>query len=514
MGVWGHIQYLIGCPHHPFAHSFSKAMDIIGLTIERFHQALEVGETTVRQIYEALFDRIDTWNDKLGAYLILDRDRALKRADQIDRERKNGAPLKPLTGVPVAIKDTICTHDLRTTSGSKILHNYVPPYNATVIERLLEAGAIIIGKTNCDEFAMGSSNENSAFHPVRNPWDLERVPGGSSGGSAAAVAADLCVAALGSDTGGSIRQPASLCGVVGLKPTYGRVSRYGLVAFGSSLDQIGPITKTPSDAARMLSVIAGRDWRDSTSSNREVANYNTALQGDVKGLRLGVPKEYFGEGLDTEVRQSIEASIDRLADLGIEIIEVSLPHTEYAISCYYIIATAEASSNLARYDGVRYAYRTARANNLREMYRRTRDEGFGAEVKRRIMLGTYVLSAGYYDAYYLKAQKVRTLIERDFRQAFSQCDVIASPTSPTVAFRLGEKTDDPLQMYLSDIYTITANLAAIPGISIPCALARDGLPIGLQLLGRHFDEATLLRVAHTYAQAYPFPHAPSLPETL
>jgi aspartyl-tRNA(Asn)/glutamyl-tRNA(Gln) amidotransferase subunit A len=485
-------------------------MDIVGLTIEKFHRALEAGDTTVREVCEKTFDRIDALNDTLGAFLTINRAPALERADQLDRERKDGAPLKPLTGVPLAIKDVICTRDLRTTCGSKILHNYVPPYNATVIERLLEAGAIIIGKTNCDEFAMGSSTENSAFRPVRNPWDPERVPGGSSGGSAVAVAADLCVAALGSDTGGSVRQPASLCGVAGLKPTYGRVSRYGLVAFGSSLDQIGPLTKTVSDAARILSVMAGRDWHDSTSSNRAVADYVAALDGDLKGIRLGVPQEYFGEGLDAEVKHAIEAAIDHFADLGAEIVEVSLPHTEYAIACYYIIATAEASSNLARYDGVRYAYRTSRAGNLREMYRRTRDEGFGAEVKRRIMLGTYVLSAGYYDAYYLKAQKVRTLIERDFRQAFTQCDIIAGPTSPTVAFRLGEKVDDPLQMYLSDIYTITANLAAIPGINIPCGLSRDGLPIGLQLLGRHFDEATLLRAAHAYEQAHPFEHKPSL----
>lgn len=483
-------------------------MDIVGLTIEKFHQALKAGDITVREVCEKFFERIEALDETIGAFLILDRERALERADQIDRERKNDLSLKPLTGVPVAIKDVICTRDLRTTCGSKILHNYVPPYHATAVERLLNAGAIIIGKTNCDEFAMGSSNENSAFRPVRNPWDLERVPGGSSGGSAAAVAADLCMVALGTDTGGSIRQPASLCGVVGLKPTYGRVSRYGLVAFGSSLDQIGPFSKTVRDAARVLSVIAGRDWHDSTSSRQEVTEYEAALEGDLKGARLGVPKEYFGEGLDAEVKQAVVTAIDHFADLGAEIVEVSLPHSDYAIACYYIIATAEASSNLARYDGVRYAYRTPRASNLREMYRRTRDEGFGAEVKRRIMLGTYVLSAGYYDAYYLKAQKVRTLIERDFRQAFTHCDVIAGPTSPTVAFRLGEKTDDPLQMYLSDIYTITANLAAIPGINIPCGLSSDGLPIGLQLLGRHFDEATLLRVAHAYEQAHPFTHKP------
>lgn len=485
-------------------------MDIIGLTIETLHRALQTGETTVREVCERLLERIDALDGTIGAYLTVDGERALQRADALDRERREGAPLKPLTGVPIAIKDNICTRQLRTSCASRILHNYVPPYNATAVERLLDAGAVIIGKTNCDEFAMGSSNENSAFKIVRNPWNLERVPGGSSGGSAAAVAADLCVAALGSDTGGSIRQPASLCGVVGLKPTYGRVSRYGLVAFGSSLDQIGPITKTVRDAARVLRVIAGRDWHDSTSSNHDVVDYEAALNGELKGIRVGVPREYFGEGLDAEVKRAVEMAVDRFADLGAEIVEISLPHTEYAIACYYIIATAEASSNLARYDGVRYGYRTTRAGNLREMYRRTRDEGFGAEVKRRIMLGTYVLSAGYYDAYYLKAQKVRTLIQRDFTQAFAQCDVIAGPTSPTVAFRLGEKTDDPLKMYLSDIYTITANLAAIPGISIPCGLSQDGLPIGLQLLGRRFDEATLLRVAHAYEQAHPFEHKPAL----
>lgn len=488
------------------------AMEIVGLTIEKLHRALEAGDTTVRQVCERLFERIEALNERLGAFLTLDRARALERADQLDRQLAGGARLDLLTGVPIAVKDNICTRDLPTSCGSKMLSNYRPPYQATVIERLLKAGAIILGKTNCDEFAMGSSTENSAFGPTRNPWDLERVPGGSSGGSAVAVAADLCLAALGSDTGGSVRQPASFCGIVGLKPTYGRISRYGLVAFGSSLDQIGTLSKTVSDAARLLRVIAGRDWHDSTSCNRAVEDYVAALDGDVKGLRLGVPKEYLGEGLDAEVRQAMETAIDRFADLGAEIVEVSLPHTEYAIACYYIIATAEASSNLARYDGVRYAYRTPQASTLRQMYRRTRDEGFGPEVKRRIMLGTYVLSAGYYDAYYLKAQKVRTLIERDFRQAFTRCDLLAGPTSPTVAFRLGEKVADPLQMYLSDIYTITANLAAIPAISLPCGLSRDGLPIGLQLLGRHFDEITLLRAAHAYEQAYPFEHKPPIPE--
>ncbi|MCS6803981.1 MAG: Asp-tRNA(Asn)/Glu-tRNA(Gln) amidotransferase subunit GatA [Acidobacteriota bacterium] len=486
-------------------------MSPVELPIDQFHQALQRGETTIRATCEQFFERIDRFNDVLGAFLTLNRDEAFQRAEQLDRQLQQGAPLNKLTGVPVAIKDVICTQGLRTTCASKILQNYVPPYQATAVERLLDAGAIILGKTNCDEFAMGSSNENSGYYPARNPWNLDRVPGGSSGGSAVAVAADLCMAALGTDTGGSVRQPASFCGIVGLKPTYGRISRYGLVAFGSSLDQIGPMTKSVSDAARMLSVMAGHDPHDATSSNRPVPDYGAALTGEVTGIRLGVPQEYFGAGLDAEVKQAVDTAIARLAQMGADVVEISLPHTEYAISCYYIIATAEASSNLARYDGVRYTSRSARSANLRQMYQRTREEGFGAEVKRRIMLGTYALSAGYYDAYYLKAQKVRTLIERDFRDAFQQCHLIVAPTSPTVAFRLGERTDDPLQMYLADIYTVTANLAGIPAISIPCGLSSDGLPIGLQFLGRHFDEARLLCVAHAYERAYPFQQKPPLP---
>lgn len=485
-------------------------MEIVGLTIDALHHALRAGEATVTDVCQKFFERIDALDPLLGAYLTLDRQGAWQRAEQIDREIRSGKPLGPLTGVPVAVKDVICTRGLRTTCASKILHNFIPPYDATAVRRLLDAGAIILGKTNCDEFAMGSSNENSAFGVVRNPWNRERVPGGSSGGSAVAVAADLCVVSLGTDTGGSIRQPASLCGVVGLKPTYGRVSRYGLVAFGSSLDHIGPFGKTVRDVARVLGVIAGRDEHDSTSSNHPVPDYEAHLTGDIKGLRVGVPREYFGPGLDEEVKLAVTRAIDRFAELGAEIVEITMPHSDYAIACYYIIATAEASSNLARYDGVRYGYRAEGASTLKEMYRRTRDEGFGNEVKRRIMLGTYVLSAGYYDAYYLKAQKVRTLIERDFRQAFARCDLIAGPTSPTVAFRLGEKTDDPLAMYLADIYTIMANLAAVPAISIPVALSREGLPIGLQLHARRFDEATLLRAAHAYEQAFPFTHKPPL----
>jgi aspartyl-tRNA(Asn)/glutamyl-tRNA(Gln) amidotransferase subunit A len=401
----------------------------------------------------------------------------------------------------IAIKDNMVMRGVRTTAGSRILFNYEPPYTATAVERLESAGAIIVGKTNLDEFAMGSSTENSAYGAVKNPWDTTRVPGGSSGGSAVAVAAGMAMGALGSDTGGSIRQPASLSGVVGLKPTYGRVSRYGLMAFGSSLDQIGPLANSVEDAARILSVIAGHDPKDSTSSNVEVEDYASAINRDVSGVRVGVPREYYAEGLDAEVKTKVEASIMKLQEMGAEIIDISLPHTEYAIPVYYLIATAEASANLARYDGVRYGFRAEEASTLKAMYSSTRDQGFGAEVKRRIMLGTYALSAGYYDQYYGKAQKVRSLIEGDFRNAFRKCDVIVTPTAPTPAFKLGEKTGDPLEMYLSDIYTITANLAGVPGLSMPCGLSSSGLPIGLQLIGRHFDEATLLKTAHNLEQA-------------
>jgi aspartyl-tRNA(Asn)/glutamyl-tRNA(Gln) amidotransferase subunit A len=411
-----------------------------------------------------------------------------------------GKPLPPLGGVPVGIKDVMSTRGLRTTAGSKILENYVPPYDCTAVARMEAAGAVVLGKMNCDEFAMGSSNENSAYRPVRNPRDLSRVPGGSSGGSAAALAADMAVVTLGSDTGGSIRQPASFCGVVGLMPTYGRVSRYGLIAFASSLDHIGPLAKSVKDAAIVLRTIAGRDPMDPTSAEVPAPDYVAELDKPVRGMKLGVAKEYFGEGLDAEVRQAVESAIDRLRTLGCEIVPVSLPHTPYAIPTYYLIATAEASANLARFDGVRYGHRARGGKTLSEMYRRSRDEGFGAEVKRRIMLGTYALSAGYYDAYYLKAQKVRTLLTRDFDEAFRKVDAIVTPTSPTAAFRLGEKSNDPLAMYLADIYTVTADLAGIPGISIPCGEAKEKLPIGLQILGKHFNEGTILRLAHTYEQ--------------
>jgi aspartyl-tRNA(Asn)/glutamyl-tRNA(Gln) amidotransferase subunit A len=476
-------------------------MNLDALTIDGARSSIQQRETTASALAESHYARIQEKDAEVGAFLTLCRDRGLAQADRIDRLAAEGKPLPPLAGVPVAIKDVMSTRGVRTTAGSRMLDKYVPPYDCTAVARLEAAGAVVLGKTNCDEFAMGSSNENSAFYPVRNPRDLSRVPGGSSGGSAAAVAANMAVAALGSDTGGSIRQPASFCGVVGLMPTYGRVSRYGLIAFASSLDHIGPLTKTVKDAATVLQVIAGRDPMDSTSANVPVPDYVAELDRPIRGMKLGVPKEYFGEGLDDEVRHSVEAAIEKLKSQLCEIVSISLPHTPYAIPTYYLIATAEASSNLARYDGVRYSLRARGVKTLSEMYRRSRDEGFGAEVKRRIMLGTYALSAGYYDAYYLKAQKVRTLLTRDFDEAFRKVDAIVTPTSPTAAFRLGEKSNDPLAMYLADIYTVTADLAGIPGISIPCGETKDKLPIGLQILGKHFDESTILRVAHAHQQA-------------
>jgi aspartyl-tRNA(Asn)/glutamyl-tRNA(Gln) amidotransferase subunit A len=475
-------------------------MELNSLTIDAARTAVQERQTSAVALAEAHYARIQKEDGQIGAFLTLSRERALRQAERMDRMAAEGKTLPPLGGVPVGIKDVMSTRGVRTTAGSKILDKYVPPYDCTAVAKLESAGAVLLGKMNCDEFAMGSSNENSGFHSVRNPRDLGRVPGGSSGGSAAAVAADMAVATLGSDTGGSIRQPASFCGVVGLMPTYGRVSRYGLIAFASSLDHIGSLTKTVKDAAIVVSTIAGRDPMDSTSADLPVPDYVAELDKPVRGLRLGVAKEYFGEGLDEEVRQAVEAAIEALKNLGCEIVPVSLPHTPYAIPTYYLIATAEASSNLARYDGVRYSHRARDVKTLSEMYRRSRDQGFGAEVKRRIMLGTYALSAGYYDAYYLKAQKVRTLLTRDFEQAFQKVDAIVTPTSPTAAFRLGEKSNDPLAMYLADIYTVTADLAGIPGISVPCGQTREKLPIGLQILGKHFDEATILRIAHAYEQ--------------
>jgi len=471
------------------------------LTIDAARSAVQERKTTALALAEAYYARIEKEDSQIGAFLALCKERALEQVDRIDRMAAEGKPLPPLGGVPVAIKDVMSTRGVRTTAGSKSLAKYIPPFDCTAVARMEAAGAVILGKTNCDEFAMGSSNENSAFHPVRNPRDLSRVPGGSSGGSAAAVAADMAVVALGSDTGGSIRQPASFCGVVGLMPTYGRVSRYGLIAFASSLDHIGPLTRTVKDAAIVLQTIAGRDPMDSSSTDAPVPDYVADLQKPVRGLKLGVAKEYFGEGLDGEVGHAVESAIDQLRSLGCEVVPVSLPHTPYAIPTYYLIATAEASSNLARYDGVRYSYRAPGVKSLSEMYRRSRDDSFGAEVKRRIMLGTYALSAGYYDAYYLKAQKVRTLLARDFEEAFHAVDAIVTPTSPTAAFRLGEKSNDPLAMYLADVYTVTADLVGIPGISIPCGETCEKLPIGLQILGKHFDESTILRVAHAYEQA-------------
>lgn len=470
-------------------------MDLNSLIIEAVRTAIAEKRTTAAALVEQFYDRIKADDADTHAYLTLSEDRAFAQAHHIDGLVSKGSALPPLAGVPVGIKDVMVTRGVRTTAGSKILDNFIPPYDCTAVARLEAAGAIVLGKMNCDEFAMGSSNENSAYGPVRNPRDKSRVPGGSSGGSAAAVAAGTAVATLGSDTGGSIRQPASFCGVVGLMPTYGRVSRYGLIAFASSLDHIGPLTKTVKDAAILLGVIAGRDPLDSTSADVPVPDYEGDLAKPVNGLRIGVPKEYFGEGLDDEVRAAVEAAIAKLRAAGCEIIPISLPHTTYAIPTYYVIATAEASANLARYDGVRYGYRAKGARTLSEMYRKSRDEAFGAEVKRRIMLGTYALSSGYYDAYYLKAQRVRTLLTRDFEQAFQKVDAIVTPTAPTAAFKIGEKSDDPLSMYLADIYTVTADLAGVPGISVPCGKTQSGLPIGLQILGRHFDESTVLRVA-------------------
>src|SRR5436309_3217328 len=476
-------------------------MNINLLTVASTRTAIEERQFTAATLVNEFYKKIAAEDGEVHGYLTLAKERALAQAQRIDTLADKGDPLPPLAGVPMAIKDVMVTKGIRSTAGSKILENYIPPYDCTAVARLEAAGAIVLGKTNCDEFAMGSSNENSAYGPVRNPRDKSRVPGGSSGGSAAVVAAGTAVAALGSDTGGSIRQPAAFCGVVGLTPTYGRVSRYGLIAFASSLDHIGPLTKTVKDAAILLRTIAGRDPMDSTSADVPVADYEAEMTRPVKGLKLGVPREYFGEGLDGEVRAAVEAAIQQLARDGCEIVPISLPHTAYAIPTYYLIATAEASANLARYDGVRYGRRSSKSKSLSEMYRKSRDEGFGPEVKRRVMLGTYALSSGYYDAYYLKAQKVRTLLARDFDEAFQKVDAIVTPTCPTAAFRLGEKSNDPLSMYLADIYTVTADLAGIPGISVPCGHTGEKLPIGLQILGKHFDEAIILRIAHAYEEA-------------
>jgi len=472
-------------------------MDATSLTIPELRAKLQAGELKSRAVVDQLAARIESVDPKLKAYLHLDVEKARAMADGAD-------PSLPLGGVPIAIKDVINVQGDPCTCASKILQGYVAPYDATVITKLREAGAVFLGRTNMDEFAMGSSTENSSWGTTRNPWDLERIPGGSSGGSAAAVGGHEAFAALGTDTGGSIRQPAALCSCVGLKPTYGRVSRYGLVAFASSLDQIGVFTKTVEEAALLLEVIAGHDPRDNTSVDRAVPKYLLKLNAGVKGLRLGVPKEYFVDGMDPEIEQAVRAAIDEYNRQGAEIVEVSLPHTKYAVAVYYIIATAECSANLARFDGVRYGKRAANARDVLEMYGRTRAEGFGPEVKRRIILGTYVLSSGYYDAYYNRAQKVRRLIAEDFRLAFEQCDALLTPTSPTAAFKLGERVQDPLQMYLADIFTIAVNLAGICGMSIPCGFTSGKLPIGLQIIGPKWGEETMLRVAHAYEQATPW----------
>lgn len=455
---------------------------------------LRAGKVSAQASLDQCLAAMDAHNGEVNAYLALDREGAAGRARAVDALSAEERAKLPLAGVPVGIKDVLAVEGMPATACSKILDGYRPPYTATAVRRLIEAGAIPVGKLNCDEFAMGSSNENSAYGPVRNPRALDYVPGGSSGGSAAAVAAGMAVATLGTDTGGSIRQPASFCGVVGVLPTYGRVSRYGLIAFASSLDRVGPFAATVRDAAEVLGVIAGHDPMDATSSRVAVPDYTAQLDAGVAGLRLGVPAEYFAEGLDPEVKRAVEATIDQLRAAGAQIKPISLPHTQYAVPTYYVIATAEASANLERFDGVRYGYRAPEAKNLAAMYRETRDQGFGAEVKRRILLGTYVLSAGYYDAYYKKAQQVRRLLAEDYLRAFEQVDAIITPTAPTPAFKLGEKSDDPISMYLADIYTVTANLAGICGLSVPCGSSSEGLPIGVQILGRHFEEATVLRI--------------------
>ncbi len=472
-------------------------MKLYELTAHQLHDLLTRKEITSRELTESVLKRVEEVEGRIHAYITLTPDMALEQAAAADLRIQKGEA-GPLTGIPLAVKDVICTRGVRTTCGSHILENFIPPYDATVTEKLKAAGAVFIGKTNMDEFAMGSSTENSAFGPSRNPWNTQRIPGGSSGGSAAAVAADECIVSLGSDTGGSIRQPAACCGIVGMKPTYGRVSRYGLVAFASSLDQIGPFSKDVRDTALLLTAISGHEPRDSTSVDLPVPDYTRAFVDDLRGMVLGIPQETFGKGIDPEVAGSVREAIEVLRKLGARTVDVSLPHSDFALAVYYIIAPCEASSNLARYDGVKYGFRARGTEDLLDMYQETRWQGFGAEVKRRVMLGTYALSAGYYDAYYLKASQVRTLIRKDFEKAFEECDAIVLPTTPTPAFKMGEKVDDPLQMYLSDIFTIPCNLAGLPGLSLPCGFSREGLPIGLQILGNLFQEEKILRVAYAF----------------
>jgi aspartyl-tRNA(Asn)/glutamyl-tRNA(Gln) amidotransferase subunit A len=475
-------------------------MNLKNITADKLVALYRNRDLSVTEVIKSVYEQAERVEPGIRAFLYLSPDRALDEARRLDDRIAAGEELEPLAGIPVAIKDNLAVRDMPTTCASRVLEGYIPPYTATAVERLRGAGAIVVGKTNCDEFAMGSTTENSGYYPTRNPHDLDRVPGGSSGGSAASVASGTSLIALGSDTGGSVRTPAAFCGVVGLKPTYGRVSRYGLVAFGSSLDQIGPISKSVRETAQTLEIIGGFDHFDSTSADTAVDEYVKNLDQPISGLKIGIPREYFIPGLDAEVRAKIEAGMRLYEDLGCEIQEITLPHTEYAVATYYLIATAEASSNLARYDGVRYGPRSGESS-LQEMYRKTRHNGFGKEVKRRILLGTYALSAGYYDAYYLKALKVRTLMLRDFQKAFENVDLILTPVSPTVAFKIGEKTGDPLSMYLSDIFTITPSLAGIPAISVPCGKNSENLPVGMQLAGNHFQESLLLRVAHHFEKA-------------
>ena len=473
-------------------------MELYSLTVSEIARKIKEKEITIKEVLDSVYNRIENVEEKVSAYVTLTKEQAYNRATKLQERLDNGEDIGIMGGVPIAIKDNICTNGIKTTCSSKMLENFVPFYDATVIEKLENAGAIIIGKTNMDEFAMGSSTENSAIKKTKNPWDLERVPGGSSGGSAAAVACDIAPCALGTDTGGSIRQPASFCNVVGLKPTYGLVSRYGIVAYASSLDQVGPLTKSVEDAAILLNVIAGKDEKDTTSADIPKKDYTKALQKDVKGLKIGIPKEYFGEGINEEVKKKLQEAIQIYKKLGAEVEEFSLDIAEYALATYYIIACAEASSNLGRFDGIRYGYRTENFSNLRELYRNSRSEGFGPEVKRRIILGTYVLSSGYYDAYYKRGQKVRTLIIDDFKKAFEKCDVIAIPTTPNTSFKFGEKTSNPLEMYLEDIYTVPVNIAGLPGISVPGGFDKNGMPIGMQFISKAFDEENLLQVAYTF----------------
>lgn len=474
-------------------------MELFQLTAHKLHEMLTNKEVSASEITSAVYQRIEQVEGKVKSYLTITREQAEAKAQAVDQKIAAGEKVAPLAGIPIAIKDNMCTEGIRTTCASKILHNFVPPYSATALEKVNGADMVMVGKANMDEYAMGSSTENSGYQATCNPWDLERVPGGSSGGSAAAVAAGEAIVSLGSDTGGSIRQPAAFCGVVGMKPTYGAVSRYGLIAYASSLDQIGPFTKDVTDMANMLNVICGHDPMDSTSANIQLPDFNQSLVNDIKNLKIGVPREYMADGIDPQVKERIRQAIEKLTELGAYVEETSMPHTEYAMPAYYLIATAEASSNLARYDGVRYGQRVADAQDVVDMYMRSRSQGFGDEVKRRIMLGTYSLSAGYYDAYYLKALKVRTLIKQDFDRAFEKYDVLLSPTAPSNAWKIGEMVNDPIQMYLQDVCTIPVNLAGIPAISIPCGLVNN-LPVGLQLMGKAFAEGTLLRVAYTFEQ--------------